>query len=337
MPPSAPNDSASSQAPKPRLSTITVTWNHADEIGDFLGALDKIRSEIAFPIEVVVVDNGSADNTVGVIARDFPWVRLICNNANKGFAEGCNQGLAEARGDYLMLLNPDAIPTTKSLEGMLRFLESNPDVGAAGCILLHGDVLPQQSAFRLPSTWGYIEFHSMLYPVIELLKKVRYHLHLFRRTQPFDCGWLQGSCIMVPRAAYDKAGPLEPAYFIYCEDADWCLRIRKAGYRIVHLPNFHFYHRQKSSTRRAPEYCFRRTYRSMLLLANRQLPPPARDRFIQTILLDMRLRRPVYWLLSVLRPSRREAMRARVASCGKLIEILKARDPDLFDDPPPRR
>lgn len=321
---------------KPSLSTCTISWNQKEDIIRFLTAMDKARAECPYPIETVLVDNGSRDGTPEMVAERFPWVKLRRNDRNTGFAAGCNHGIEIATGDYLMLLNPDSEPNAAAFTGMIEYLEAHPDVGGVGCMLLHEDGLPQLSAFRLVSPWSYWVFHSMAYPLLEKIRKLLYKFKLIRLRRPFECGWLQGSCIMVPRKVCEAAGPLEPSYFIYLEDTDWCYRIRKAGYKIVHLPQFAFIHKQKGSVGRKPEFFFRRVYRSMVHFGNRQLDERERRGLFRAMLLDMRLRQPVYRVIGWLRPSRREALRARIESCRRLVEIIRAANPDLYDDPPPR-
>jgi len=321
---------------QPTLSIVTISWNQMGDIVEYLAAMQKSRGECVFPIEMILVDNGSRDGTPEMVERDYPWVKLIRNPKNEGFAAGCNVGLHAATGEFLMLLNPDAKAIGASLEGMVRFLQKHSDVGGVGCQLLHDDGLPQKSAYRELSALAYIQNNSMLYPVMEKLNKVLHKSGLFRRTQPYSVGWVQASCLIVPRRVYDKVGDLEASFFIYCEDTDWCHRIRKAGFRIVHMPNLQLPHKQKGSVNRRPEFFFRRVYRSIVHYTNRQFKGSTKENIFRAMLLDMRLRRPVYRLAAFLKPARREGLAERLRSVDRMIEIIKARDPDLYDDPPPR-
>jgi GT2 family glycosyltransferase len=323
---------------RPRLTTVTISWNPGPEFDRFLAAMAKARECVRhIEIETIVIDNGSRDDTPDRLARDFPWIRLIRNDRNLGFAPACNQGLEAGTGDYLMLLNPDCFANARALDGMVRYLERHPRVGAVGCMLLHGDGLPQRSAHSEPSPLSFLLANSMLSPVFERVTKLSYHHRVLVRKRPFACDWLMGSCIMVPRAVYAKVGGLAAEYFIYSEDTDWCRRIRRAGWRVMHLPNLRMVHLHKQSAARRPEFFFRRLYRSLLLYANRNMAPPERRAFIRAVLLDLHARRPVYRLIAALKPERREALAARIDSCTRLIEIFRSGDPDLYDDPPPQR
>lgn len=320
----------------PLLSTITVAWNSGDALRPFLDALEKARNDAPFPIEVIVVDNASADGTADRIARDAPWVKLVRNDANLGFAEGCNQGLAAATGEFLLLLNPDCFANAKALAAMVRYLESHPRVGATGCLLMHDDGLPQRSAHDEPSPWSFLFSNSLLSPLLEIPGKLR-HRVLPPSKQPRRCAWLMGSALMVRREVFKKVGGLEASYFMYCEDTDWCRRIREAGWQIVHLPGGAMTHSHKGSARRAPEFTFRRLYRSLLHYANRHMTTAQRDRYCRALVVDLKCRQPLYRLLAMLRPGRAAGYRARIESCKRLVKIVASRNPDLFDDPPPGR
>ena len=319
------------------LSIITVSWNHRDEIGAFLDAVDETRKGCSFPVEMVLVDNASQDGTADFVAEHYPWVKLVRSAANTGFAVGCNLGMEAASGDYFLMFNPDAFAKAEALEAMMDFLKKHPEVGAVGCTLLHDDGKPQISAYADMGPLSYIMNQSAIYPVWERVRKVLYSLGLLQRTKPRRVGWLMGSCIMTPRAVFEKIGGIEPSYFMYCEDCDWCARIREAGWEVVHLPTVSVRHRQKGSTKRAPEFTFRRVYRSVVHYANRNIRGPRRELFHYVMLGDFYLRLPLYRLVAMMKPARREAIAERIRSVRRMIDIIKARDPDLYDDPPPRK
>lgn len=322
---------------QPLLSIVTVTWNHRDEMDEYIHALAAAREELPFAIEVLVVDNDSADGTAEYIEKAAPWIRVLRSGYNAGFAEGCNIGLRAARGGYLMLLNPDALATAPALRAMVRFLRRNPEVGGVGCRLLHGDGLPQFSAYPRLGPLSYMVHNSGVYPIMERLRKVAWKAGLARGRRPVRVGWLQGSCHMVPRRVYEAVGGLDPSYFMYCEDTDWCRRIEKAGFVNVFLPRVEMRHRQKGSVGRAPEWCFRRVYRSNLHYANTHMAGWERRTFLGVVLADMYLRIPVYMIAALLLPSRREFLRGRIASVRTMTRILRSGDPDHFPDPPPGR
>lgn len=318
------------------LSVVTISWNQLEDIIEYLDAMDAVRKETFFEIESIIVDNGSQDGTPDHIRRNYPWVKVIENGANLGFAKGCNVGLQASSGEYVMLFNPDARAVKSAFEGMLRFLMKHPEVGGIGCQMMHDDGMPQLSAYNELSPLQYWRNHSFIYPAFEKLKKWGWKTGITRKTKPFTCGWVQASCLMVPRPVYQKVGDMEDSFFIYCEDTDWCHRIRRAGYKIVHMPNLSLPHRQMGSVKRKPEFFFRRVYRSLVHYTNRQFQEPKRTRIFRTMMLDMKLRRPVYRFFLAINPKKYDRYRERLKSVDRMIEIIAARNPDLYDDPPPR-
>lgn len=130
---------------RPLLTVVTVFWNGAEDAVRFFAAIHEASERLPFRVETIAVDNASSDGTADLIAQRFPWVRLIRNAENVGFAPACNQGLEVARGRLLLLLNPDCEADAEALAGMCRYLLAHPRAGAAGCALLHGDGLPQNS------------------------------------------------------------------------------------------------------------------------------------------------------------------------------------------------
>ena len=321
---------------RPVLSIITVTWNHRAELGPWLKAMRRCLAESPFAVECIVVDNDSADGTAEFVEEALPGARVIRSGRNAGFAVGCNIGMEAARGRYLLLLNPDAFADAKVFSRMVSFLRRNPRVGALGCTLLHGDGRPQISAYADLSPLSYLVNQSMFYPIVEAVRKrVLDRMSVPRR--PRRVAWLMGACIMVPRGVYRQVGGFDPGYFMYSEDADWCRRIRDAGHAVVFHPGLSIHHGQKGSARRAPEWCFRRLYRSVLVYTHKHLTPGERRTLRLTMLGDMVLRLPAYWLVGLVKPDRRGAMAERRASVRRMIRLILVDDPDLFVDPPPSR
>ncbi|MCC6546473.1 glycosyltransferase family 2 protein [Candidatus Sumerlaeota bacterium] len=317
------------------VSIVTVTWNHRREIDPYLDALQRTCTESAHNLEIIVVDNASSDGTAAYIRGRDPAVDVVENPVNSGFAEGTNIGLRRGRGDHLMLLNPDALLNAKALDGMIAFLREHPKVGAVGCALMHEDGKVQISAYPPMDAKSYLLNQSLIYPMIEKVRK-----YLLRAMGPAKkaqgCGYLMGACVIVPRRVFEEVGGMEPSYFMYCEDADWGARIRAAGWKVVYLPYLTMTHGQKGSSRRAPEFTFRRLYRSVVHYANRNLKGAARRRLLAVMRVDMRVRLPIYALLGLISPSKRQRYAERRESVRKLIRIASTGDPDLFDDPLPR-
>ena len=218
----------------PEVSIVIVNWNTRDLLR---GCLASIQAQTTVPHEVIVVDNASTDGSADMVVAEFPGARLIANTTNHGFAGANNQGLAIARGRHLLLLNPDTIILDYAIDKTLTWLANHPDVGCVGCQVLEGPEVIQQTCFADPSPL------NLLITEAGLMRLARW-LPVFGR--PWYRGWdrrserevdvVSGMFMLVPRAVLEKVGPLDDAFFVYAEEADWCRRIRKAGWRCVFAP-----------------------------------------------------------------------------------------------------
>ncbi len=226
---------------KARLSFILVNWNTK---GHILEALRSIVDTVHdYRHEIFVVDNGSTDGSPEAIRKTFPRARLIRNEENLGFARAVNQALTQARGSYCMLVNSDARLTEGAIKTLATFMEENPDVGIAGGQLMNEDGSRQNSIAPFPSL------------ATELLNKRLLRI-LFPRQYPgkerdypapLDVDSLVGACIIVRCQAIDEVGMLDEGYFFFMEETDWCLRLKKQGWRISFVPQARILHLQGAS------------------------------------------------------------------------------------------
>ncbi|MDX1972192.1 MAG: glycosyltransferase family 2 protein [Candidatus Sumerlaeia bacterium] len=292
---------AKSTAPnRPLISVVTVFWNPGEELHRFLHALESCRHHAHFEVELLAVDNASQDGTAEILRTQYPWVRTLANSENLGFAEGCNVGLRAAKGDFILLLNPDCEAREEAFFHLLRMLQRHPEIGALGCTLLHGDGLPQHSHHHEPSWWSYWATHSLFSPLILKLQKLVVTsssvLGLKLSQKPRKVAWLMGACMMIPRPAMQRVGLMDAEYFMYCEDSDYCRRLRRAGYSVVFDPRVHLVHHHGTSARRRPEFTFRRLYKSQLRYAGKHLGRWGGAGLRGAVLLDFLMRLPIYLL-----------------------------------------
>ena len=220
-------------SPQSSVSVIIVNWNTAALLCQCLTSL--YAHAVSRP-EVIVVDNGSTDGSAQMVARSFPQVRLIRNMENRGFAAANNQGLALAMGRHLLLLNSDTVLATALPAALSRFLDETPDAGAAGPRLVGADGGPQPFTFGGDPTLGYLLRRGAR----ALLR--RGPLHDWAESTSRAVDWVSGACLMVRREVYEQVGGLDEKLFMYFEDNDWCLRIRKAGWRVHRVPTITLTH-----------------------------------------------------------------------------------------------
>ncbi len=240
----------------PRLSFILVNWNTKDHI---LKALRSIADTVGdYRYEIFVVDNGSLDGSPAAIKKAFPEVRLIRNERNLGFAHAVNQALAQATGSYCVLLNSDARLTAGAIKTLAAFMEENPDVGIAGGQLMNEDGSRQNSIAPFPSLATEL-FNKRL---LRILFPRRYPGKERDYPAPLDVDSLVGACIIVRRQAIDEVGMLDEGYFFFMEETDWCLRMKKQGWRISFVPQARILHVQGASASAAKAEARIEYYRS---------------------------------------------------------------------------
>lgn len=225
------------------LSVVIVNYNGGDIVETCVGSLYENLTHRAF--EVIVVDNGSSDGSPERIAAAFPQVRLIRRDLNVGLAKALNQGAAAMRGRYLLSLDDGTRVLPGAIDSLLDFLEEHTAAGAAGARLYDPDMTVQPVARRFPhplnAIFGRRSIAAKLFPNSSLLK--RYLMTEFSDSkEPFEVEWTSSAALMVRRSAIDEVGAMDPRYFVYWADADWCFRLRKAGWEIHCVPRSQVVH-----------------------------------------------------------------------------------------------
>lgn len=222
------------------LSIILITWNGRRLLARCLESLAFLRGRAE--AEVIVVDNGSEDGTVPFLRDKFPDVVAIPLDRNYGVAYARNRALERAAGKFLWILDNDTELTEGVVDGMLGFMRENPKVGLAGCKLVDADGLVQESCKRYPGIGEKVK--NILHP-----RGYRYAYGVDRMQSVFEPEYLIGACQLIRREAYRAAGPLDEKIFYGPEDADFCLRVRKAGYRLAYVPDYTVLHHCQRVTR----------------------------------------------------------------------------------------
>jgi GT2 family glycosyltransferase len=197
-------------------------------------------------------------------------VTLLRNYENLGFSKANNQGLERARGRYRMLLNPDTeIPARggNPFALLVRFMDTHPRAGACGASLFYPDGKRQHSAFHFPTLAQiYIDLFPVNWRVRESRLNGRYPLALYERGEPFLIDHPLGAALLVRPEAIKQVGLLDTDYFIYAEEVDWCMRIKRAGWEIWCVPQAHFIHHEGRSTRQFRERMFMELWKARLTL-----------------------------------------------------------------------
>jgi N-acetylglucosaminyl-diphospho-decaprenol L-rhamnosyltransferase len=193
----------------PDLSIIIVNWNVRELLAACLQSLQSQRSELR--LQVIVVDSHSADDSVAMVRRDFPWVELIACEENVGFPKGNNLGLGQANGRYLLLLNPDTEVVGEALATMVAYAEAHPDVGALGPQLLNPDGSVQSSRRRFPTLATALFESSWLEPFAPASILGHYYVQDVADDETAVVDWVTGACLLVRREVVAQVGGLDEA------------------------------------------------------------------------------------------------------------------------------
>ncbi len=224
-----------SPAPAIQVSIVIVSWN---VIAYLQQCLDSIAATIvSISHEVIIVDNLSSDETVAVVTSRYPWVKLIANQENVGFARGNNQGFAVATGEYVLILNPDTIVHEGAIQAMLAVLKSNPAIGIVGPYTVDGTGGSQYTcARRLPTLK-----EAFFCDALRLCKfpRIGSFFHHWLKS-PYDYAVSQeveaisGSCMMIERALLLEIGGFGEDYIHGGEDIELCYKARQCGRQVYY-------------------------------------------------------------------------------------------------------
>ena len=218
------------------VSVIIVNWNTPAYLKACLESLYR-EPVPKVSYDVWVVDNASTDNSVEMVKRDFPQVNLIENTENSGFSKANNMAIRKSTGRYVFLLNSDAEVHEGALDSLIAYADANPQSGVMGPKVLNPDGSLQYSCRSFPNLWaGFFRNTKLgrLFPNNKHLKM--YMLSDLDHSKVSIVGWLSGCAMLIRRSLIDQVGPMDEAFFMYCEDVDMCKRSWDAGYQVVYVP-----------------------------------------------------------------------------------------------------
>lgn len=223
------------------LSVIIVSMNCRGELAECLASVERARGALA--VEVFVVDNASRDGSAAMVAADFPQVRLVANERNRGFAAANNQALALAGGRNVLFLNPDTVVRPGALETLVRTLDGDSGIGVCAPQLLGADGSIQESLRREPTYAALLHQYTPL-RLLRIFKGAyrRYKMGDFDSRRAADVEIVMGAAFCVPARVLAKVGVLDERFFVYFEEMDFCRRVREAGLRVRFEPSAQITH-----------------------------------------------------------------------------------------------
>lgn len=238
-----------------KLSIVIVSYNVRTFVEQCLDSVQKASRGI--DVEVFVVDNASADDTVEVIGHRYPWVHLIANTSNLGFAGANNIAIRQSVGEYVLLLNPDTVVGEDTLRHSLAFMDAHPEAGGAG-VKMHnedGTVAPE-SRRALPTPW------------VSCLKMLgftkRYYMSHLPWDEPAQIEVISGAFCLLRKKALEEIGLLDEDFFMYGEDIDLSYRLLKGGWQNWYLP-YPIIHYKGKSTQKSDYRYVHIFYQAMLI------------------------------------------------------------------------
>jgi GT2 family glycosyltransferase len=292
----------------PALAVIVVNWNVRDLLIACLGTAQEAIDATGLDGEIWVVDNASHDGSVELLGTWFPNVRLIASETNLGFAGGNNLALraigfdvqapngtfrmagegdhlAQAEPDdrssatrdlpkYVLLLNPDTSVRPDTIRRLVDFVDQNPRVGVCGPRLVYGDGSFQHSAYRFPSlAQVWFDFWPINWRLTDSSLNGRYPKRLYEEGEPFEIDHPLGAAMFFRREAIVQTGGFDLAYRMYVEEIDWCMRIKRAGWRICCVPRAEVVHLEGQSTKQVRPQMIVALWRSRYVLFEKHYSP----------------------------------------------------------------
>lgn len=251
---------------KTSVAVVVVNYNAEALLNQSVSAV--LASTV--PVEVFVVDNGSSDDSIKVLREGIgpdPRLNIIENGHNLGFAKAANIGLRRATADYCLVLNPDCLVQPDTLEKVIRYILLDPEVGMAGCLIRNPDGSEQAGGRRsVPTPWRSFVRVMNLDKWMPANPRWRTFLHNLEPipNRPISVEAISGAFMLVLRRSLTQVGLLDEGYFLHCEDLDWCMRFRRAGWKIAFVPDAEAVHYKGTCSKSRPVFVEWHKHRGMV-------------------------------------------------------------------------
>jgi GT2 family glycosyltransferase len=231
------------------VSIVIVSWNTRDILRNCISSIYDQTVNISF--EVIVVDNASCDNSSSMVKDKFSQVIPVENQENKGFAAANNQGIAVAKGHYILLLNSDTLILGNAIHQTVKFADAHPEAAVVGCKVLNPDKTLQQTCFMFPSLSNMLLSSTYLYKLFPRSKFFgRERMSWWDRNDVREVDVVTGCFMLVRRRAIEQTGLLDERFFVYGEETDWCYRFKKGGWKVLFTPDAEIIHLGGQSSKR---------------------------------------------------------------------------------------
>jgi N-acetylglucosaminyl-diphospho-decaprenol L-rhamnosyltransferase len=224
-----------------RVAVVIVNYNTRDHVRACLATIPA-------DTEIALVDNGSSDDSVTMVRDEFPTVTVLENEQNVGYGSAANQGVRACDAEYVLVLNSDTLLRPDALNQLAAHLDRHPRVAIAGPRLWNGDGTVQHSRFPFPGTLAWLLENEPVVAVAAWIPPVRRRLLCFSPAVVAPVPWVLGAALAIRREAFDEVGGFDDAFFMYYEEVDLCLRLRRAGWDVHYVPQAEVVHLGSAST-----------------------------------------------------------------------------------------
>ena len=226
----------------PCVDVIIITYNSEPFVR---ACIESACASTDAKVRTIVVDNNSTDGTVEIIRKEYPSVRLIRNNENKGYARAVNIGVNNSTSDFFIIVNADTVFHANTAAGAVEYLTSHQDVGIVGVQEVFPNGSWQRSYGVVPGIWesirnltGITSFHSWQ-------RRLRWPGKVDKN--PKCVGFVNGAFMAIKKAAFESVNGFDEEFFFYGEESDFCLRLKRSGWKVVFLPNVEIVHARGGS------------------------------------------------------------------------------------------
>jgi GT2 family glycosyltransferase len=254
------------------LSIIILNWNAKDLLKDCINSIYENTKDLNY--EIIIVDNNSSDGSCDMVKENFLHIEncdLIENKDNKGFASGNNQAIRIAKGNAILLLNPDTLINADVIKRTYECLVQDEKLGVTGCKVLNPDGTLQLACRRMAPRPKDAFFK--LFGISKLFKSnknlTRYNLTHVSEDEFLDVDSVSGCFLMIKREVIDRIGLLDETFFMYGEEMDWCMRAKKEGYIVRYCPVGTIIHYKGESSKKLGVKATYEFYRAMIIFYNK--------------------------------------------------------------------
>jgi N-acetylglucosaminyl-diphospho-decaprenol L-rhamnosyltransferase len=233
------------------LAVVIVNYNAGEYLDRCLRSIEEHRGRLK--PDVLVIDNASSDGSHTAAAKKHPSVRVIANEHNVGLSAAWNQGVGETTSPYILFLNPDTEVWSGTLAEYLRVAREHPRAGIVGPLIRNSDGSVYPSGRPFPSVVDAVGHGFLGGLAPDNRFTARYHMQAWDRATQREVDWVSGSCMLMPRSAFEEAGGFDEGFFLYGEELDMATRLAAAGWSVLFTPTVEIVHEIGVSTGRSRE------------------------------------------------------------------------------------